>query len=172
MAQRYVLPGDQPVQSSELQSYSPLIEPNLGNATSAGTLSPVTLAFGGDYSGDNGSSRTPSPRGTQGSSAFLLGHAALTNGTASFTLGGVPRGTYNLYLYGANYEGDRGAVFTVSSGTALGGFTNATNANTGDAGTFSAFVLGTNYVEFIGVTPDANGNINGTWGRSPTRSAA
>ena len=139
--------------------------PNPGNATSRGMISTVTLTISGGYTADNsGLAGSGIKQGTPG---FLLSTAALTTSTATFTLGSVPKGTYNLFLYGANNNGDRGAAFTVAAangGRALGGFTSTTNANTGGANTNPAFILGTNYVEFLGVTPDASGNITGTWG--------
>ena len=62
---------------------------------------------------------------------FLLSGADLVSGTAlgTFSLGSVPAGNYDLFLYGANFDGTRGAAFTVSSGTPLGGFTSTTNPN-------------------------------------------
>jgi hypothetical protein len=88
-------------------------------------------------------------------------------GTASNPLGGfilhnVTAGTYNLFLYGQNYDATRGAAFSLAAangGTAVGGITSTLNT-----GNRNSFVLGDNYVEFLGVTPDANGNISGLWG--------
>jgi hypothetical protein len=134
---------------------------NVGNATSAGTHSPVTLSL--TYGGDNGSQNGV----TQGTPSAILSVAALTpNATTpgTFTLSNVPAGTYDLVLYGANYDGTRGAAFTVSSGTPVGGFTSTTNPNATPNGPLTSFVLGGDYVEFTGVTPDVNGNITGTWG--------
>jgi hypothetical protein len=131
---------------------------NVGNATSAGTLSPVTISM--TYGGDNGATAGTS----QGTPSQIFSAAALTpNATTpgTFTLSNVPAGTYNLFLYGANYDGNRGAAFTVSSGTPLGGFSSTTNPG---GGPLQTFVLGGDYVEFTGVTPDGSGNITGTWG--------
>jgi len=131
---------------------------NVGNATSAGTHTPVTLSL--TYNGDNGSQTGV----TQGTPSAILSVAALTpNATTpgTFTLSNVPAGTYNLFLYGANYDGDRGAVFTVSSGSPVGGFTATMNPG---GGPLNSFILGGDYVEFTGVTPDGSGNITGTWG--------
>jgi hypothetical protein len=135
---------------------------NVGNAKSDGTLTPVTISL--TYGGDNGLN-VPGLAGTvsQGTPGQILGEAALTpNGTTpgTFTLSNVPAGTYNLFLYGANYDGTRGAAFTVSSGTALGGLTSAINPG---GGPLNSFILGGDYVEFTGVTPDGSGNITGTW---------
>lgn len=132
---------------------------NVGNANSNGTISPVTLTVGG-ITGENGTG-TPARQGT---AAFLLGTAALVSGTnvGTFTLANVPAGTYALYLYGANFDGTRGATFTASSGTAVGGITTTTNPNANGGGPLTSFVLGQNYVQFVGVTP-VNGVISGTW---------
>ena len=138
-----------------------------GNATSAGLLSPVTLSM--TYGFNNGANA-----GTvQGQASWILGNAAVVNsgnpgaGTAGSPMGvailhNVAPGTYNLFLYGANYDNSRGASFTVSSGTFLGGFSSAINANTG--GPANSFILGANYVEAVGVTPDINGDITIDWG--------
>ncbi len=134
---------------------------NVGNANSDGTISPVTLSL--SYAFDNGSQGNV----TQGTPSQVLSEAALVQGSTlgTFTLGNVAAGTYDLFLYGANYDGTRGAAFTVASGTALDGFTSTMNTNaTAGNGPLTTFVLGVDYVEFIGVTPDSNGNITGTWG--------
>jgi hypothetical protein len=139
-----------------------------GNATSAGALSPVTLSInlGREHGGTAGS--------TPGTPSWLLTSAAVVDGTdpgagtsespqGTFTLHNVdPNLTYDLLLYGQDYEADRGALFALSGangGTALGGFTSTLNT-----GNKSSFVLGDNYVEFTGVTADANGDISGSWG--------
>jgi len=141
-----------------------------GNATSAGLLSPVTLSM--VYGFDNGATA-----GThQGQASFLLGQASVVNsaspgvGTSSnplgsFTLNNVAAGTYDLFLYGANYDYNRGAAFTITEGggTAVGGFTSTLNGLYGGT-QHGGFVLGDNYVEFTGVTVGADGTISGTWG--------
>jgi len=104
---------------------------------------------------------------TQGTPSQILSEASLVSGATlgTFTLSSVPAGTYNLFLYGANYDGNRGAAFTVSSGVPLGGFSSALNPNgAGGGGPLTTFVLGGDYVEFTGVTPDGSGTITGTWG--------
>jgi len=135
---------------------------NTGNATSSGTISPVTLSL--SYGFDNGANGGV----TQGQPSWILSHAAVVNGAnplGTFGLQNVPAGTYDLFLYGANFDGTRGASFTVSSGTALGGITQTINPNAAPTGNaLNAFVLGQTYVEFVGVTPDGSGNITGTWG--------
>jgi hypothetical protein len=135
--------------------------PNVGNAWSDGTISPISLTM--NYiAGDNGAMGGVS----QGTPSFVLSHAALVQGTdiGTFTLNHVPAGTYNLFLYGANFDGDRGAAFTVSSGTALNGITKTNNPNvTPNGSAQNTFALGVTYVEFTGVTPNANGVISGTW---------
>src|SRR5262249_36828637 len=71
-----------------------------------------------------------------------------------------PNATYDVYLYGSNYDGDRGAVFALNSGTADSGITGTVNAG---QPANNAFTLGTNYVLFHNVTPNGSGQIIGTW---------
>lgn len=112
------------------------------------------LTFGGSY---------------QGTPGFLFGEAALVSGTdvGTLTLHNVPGQSYDLYLYGANFDGSRGAQFTVNSGTPVGGLTATTNPNFGGGnGPLTSFVLGGDYVEFTGVTADGSGNITITWAQN------
>jgi hypothetical protein len=132
---------------------------NTGNAYSDGTISPITLNM--SYDSDNGANGGT----TQGSPSWILSHAALVSGTdvGTFTLSNVPAGSYDLFLYGANFDGTRGAAFTVSSGTALDGISSTNNPNANPTGSaLNSYVLGQDYVEFIGVTP-SGGTITGTW---------
>jgi len=137
---------------------------NVGNATSSGALTSVTLTM--SYTSENGLgnvSTTPA----EGTPGFLLGEAALVSGSTlgTFTLGSVPQGTYDLYLYGANYDYTRGAAFDITEGggTPVGGFTKTLNGSQG--GTKGGpFILGDNYVEFADITVGADGTISGTWG--------
>jgi hypothetical protein len=138
-----------------------------GNGTSHGLLSPVTLSmnFGFDNGATGGS--------VLGQPSWLLTSTAVVNagspgvGTSgnplgSFVLHNVAAGTYNLFLYGQNYDATRGASFSLGAangGSAVGGVTSTLNT-----GNKSSFVLGDNYVEFVGVTPDGSGNISGLWG--------
>ena len=134
---------------------------NVGNANSNGTLSPVTLTLS-TITNENGAGNM----GAQATPGFLLSTADLVLGSTlgTFSLGDVPAGTYDLFLYGANFDGTRGAAFTVSSGTPLDGFTSTTNPNANaGSGPLTSYVLGGDYVEFMNVTPTA-GIISGTWG--------
>jgi len=132
---------------------------NVGNATSSGLHTPITLSL--NYDVDENSS---GPGGaTQGSPAWVLNTAAKTfvGHTGTFTLGSVPVGTYTVVLYGVNFAGTKGASFTLSSGTAVGGLTQTLGGPEGSPA--NSFVLGDNYVEFVNVQPDGSGNISGTW---------
>src|SRR4029077_17542687 len=138
-----------------------------GKATSRGFLSPVTLSM--NYGFDNGATAGS----TLGTPSWLLTCAAVVNGASpgvgtasnplgSFTLHHVAAGTYNLFLYGENYDANRGAAFSLAAangGIPVGGLTSTFNT-----GNRNSLVLGDNYVEFVGVTPDANGDISGLWG--------
>lgn len=142
--------------------FQPTNPQNAANATSAGATTPITLGLtypGGDNGANGGV--------TQGTPSWILSRAALANSTTpgTFALHNVPAGMYALYLYGANFDGTRGASFTVSSGAAVGGLTSTINPNTIPTGNaLNAFVLGQTYVEFVNVSPDGNGDITGTWG--------
>jgi hypothetical protein len=77
-----------------------------------------------------------------------------------FTIQNVPKGSYLLYLYGQNYDGNRGSVFTLgpaNGGVPDNGIFITTNAQ--PAATPAVLTEGDNYVFFRGVTPDPFGNI-------------
>jgi hypothetical protein len=123
-----------------------------GNATSSGLLSPITLSA--DFGGDNGATAGA----TLGTPSWLLSSAAISSSTETFTFHNVPSGTYLLYAYGANYDNDRGSLFSVSSGTAHNGISATLNENNGMR-PGQSFIEGVNYVYFLGVTPNASGDI-------------
>jgi hypothetical protein len=138
------------------------------NRTSSGAATPITLET--HYNFDNGNIyyNWPNPgdpgNTAQGQPSFIFGEAAVANGatpSGTFTLHHVPAGSYTLYLYGANFDNDRGAVFSVSSGAAQGGINTTYNDKVGSPA--NAFVLGANFVVFNGVTPNGSGDINGTF---------
>jgi hypothetical protein len=133
--------------------------------SSSGALTPVTFSInipdgdnGGLYNQDNGSGGNS----LQGTPGFLLGNAALAaNGganTGTFTFNNVPSGNYDLYAYAANYDGDRGARFTVN------GTTQTVNNNPSVTGQHppTNFVNGVTYVVFHNLIP-TNGVVTGTW---------
>jgi hypothetical protein len=132
---------------------------NTGNATSGGQWTPITLSVSG-YGGDNGIGGVGSFVVPTGSPAFLLGEAAYKNGTTPsevFTLENVPAGTYGLFLYGANYDNNRGTLFSVNSGNAHNGIAATLNGMNGSPA--PGYVEGQNFVIFENVTPNASGNI-------------
>ncbi len=144
--------------------FTPSVSPQLA---SDGSLIPITLTT--TYGGDNGALYFYGD-GTAGNTcatcpSLVLGYAAVVNGAnpvGSFVLHNVPPGVYNLYLYGANYDNDRGASFTVNSGSPHNGLNGATNDFSG--GPASSFVEGANYVYFTNVIRTVDGLITGTWG--------
>jgi hypothetical protein len=129
-----------------------------GNVTSHGLATPVTLSISYDH--DNGAADvgTHLVNGTPG---YILGEAAIAppGTTGAFSLHNVPAGTYDLYLYGANYDDDRGARFTVGSQTV----TIYNNPGVDGQHPGTSFDLGANYTMFHGISPDGSGNITGTW---------
>ena len=163
--------GFPPYPDSGFSSY------NNGYTTAAGhysddTLSSITLTV--NYGFDNGGLYN-THNTYQGTPAFILGEQAgvditrlgigTSNPEGQFTLHNVVAGTYDLYLYGANFDANRGAVFSLdpaNGGTADNGIDGT--INNGDN---STFVEGANYVIFNGVTPDINGDITGFWTPNP-----
>jgi len=123
-----------------------------GNATSSGFLSPITLSA--DFGGDNGATGGA----TLGTPSWLLSSAAISSGLETYTFHNVPAGTYMLYAYGANYDNDRGTLFSVNTGAAHNGI-NATLNQANGTRPGQSFIEGVNYVYFLNVTPDVNGDI-------------
>ena len=123
-----------------------------GNATSSGLLSPITMSA--DFQGDNGATAGA----TLGTPSWLLSSAAISPGVETFTFHNVPAGSYLLYCYGANYDNDRGTLFSVNSGAAHNGIGATLNQANGTR-PGQSFMEGVNFVYFLGVTPDGSGNI-------------
>jgi Concanavalin A-like lectin/glucanases superfamily/Immunoglobulin I-set domain len=166
-----------------------------GFAVSSGgapTLVTMTLNWGFNNSGLP--NLTLDPNGTVG---YLVGSEDAVNtgspgiGTSanpegSFTVNGLPPGHYSLYLYAANYNGDRGSVFTLApvNGGYPDGGTNFT-LNGAVLGIDNDFAPGTgaalnggasqntsgqpeladtdNYIVFHNVAPDPTGTVSGTY---------
>ncbi len=129
------------------------------------TGTPTGMSYSISYGFNNGADSSS----YQGTPAFLFAETAAVSGTGvgALSLNNVPTGSYSLYLYGANFDGTRGAQFTVSSGSAVGGFSATKNPYTSaGSGPLTTFVLGVDYVEFTGVTPDGGGSINITWSQN------
>lgn len=154
--------------------FSPTSPSLAGNATSAGVHSPVTMPsviFGFD-SGKALASGTLRTNVAE----WILSWASVVNaaspgiGTSnnplgSLTLSNVPAGTYDLYLYGANADGTRGATFFSSSGTPSNGVSTTMNTNAAaGSGPLTNFVFGGDYVVFNNVSPAADSTIHVTWG--------
>jgi hypothetical protein len=123
-----------------------------GNANSRGQLSPITLSA--DFGGDNGATAGA----TFGTPSWLLSSAAISGSTETFTFHNVPAGSYLLYCYGANYDNDRGTLFSVNSGAAHNGIAATLNQANGTR-PGQSFLEGVNYVYFMGVSPNGSGDI-------------
>ena len=129
-----------------------------GNVDSSGAATPVTFTIKDGF--DNGAVTATD----QGTPRFLLGNEAGVNGATplgTFSLNNVPAGTYQVYLYGSNFDHNRGTTFTLDSGTpdttSLGSTLNTT---------IDSYVLGGNYVVFNNVVP-VGGVISGTYVPNP-----
>lgn len=115
---------------------------------------------------------------TRGSPSWLLSTEDAVNGNApgigtvgapegQFTINDLPQGTYTVYLYGENYDGDRGSIFSfapTNGGVAdqgLNATDPATNSpQTGFNGSDSTtFVEGQTYIFFTNVVADASGAV-------------
>jgi hypothetical protein len=142
-----------------------------GNAASSGQWTPITLSIPSNYSSDNGIGNLGSFYVPNGTPQFLLGEAAINNGSTPnivFVLQNVPPGTYGLYLYGANEGNGRGTAFALDSangGNPHNGITATLNANNGAPA--SAFVEGQDFVIFENVSPDSSGDITITASPNP-----
>jgi hypothetical protein len=136
------------------------------------TLVTATLIFGFNNGAANAAI-------TNGNPSWLVSYEDAVNsgspgiGTAGapmgqLTLQNVPQGSYKLYLYGQNYDGNRGSVFAlapVNGGIPDNGI-NAT-MNIQPANTPAVLTEGDNYVFFRGVTPDPSGTITVTYIPNP-----
>jgi hypothetical protein len=140
---------------------------------SSGVSTLVTYSM--NYGFDNGVNNV----GYQGSPCFLVeaeaginsgspGIGTSSNPEGAFAFHDVPPGVYTLYVYSANYDGNRGSIISV--GTANGGQadggTNAT-VNVQSDHTCDTMVEGDNYVYFHDVVPDPTGTISGTYVPNP-----
>jgi hypothetical protein len=150
--------------------------------TSAGSASSVTLSvnYGFDTGGVYNYSDNIGHNLVQGMPEFLMGNAAAVDmthpgaGSASapmgtFILQNVAPGTYTLYLYGADYNNDRGTGFALdpaNGGTPDQGIASTLNDQSAPGVTL-AFSEGANYVFFTNVHPDSAGNITGSFIPNP-----
>jgi hypothetical protein len=142
-----------------LYDYTP---PTISNLVASDGSTGTSIGF------SLGSCFTGTPLNTGSPYQWLLGdYAYVQSGNvfaaSTFTFSGLDPGqTYALYLYGNSYGGQgasyggQGAIFSVDgvSESTVGG-----NA--------AQFIDGVNYVVFQGLTPNANGQISGTWTNNP-----
>ncbi len=90
-----------------------------------------------------------------------IGTASVPEG--QLTINDLPQGAYTLYLYGDNYDADRGSIFSLApanGGGADQGMNATANAQPGfNASDSTVFAEGDNYVIFTNVVADATGAI-------------
>jgi hypothetical protein len=86
------------------------------------------------------------------------------------TINDLPQGKYELYIYSANYDGNRGSIFTlapVNGGTADQGINSTQNGSILGGNAIAngkcSFAEGDNYVLFNDVVADATGTITVTY---------
>lgn len=136
----------------------------------------LTLSSYNTYNNGSGSPNTPV--------TGLLAPFIIAAGTSTGTLNNIPNGTYDLYLYGANWpDADRAASFTVNGSTqsTLGINWNVANhtynestfvqgGSFNNAGAGGAVgpnaVAGANYVEFANLTV-SSGSLMFSWTANP-----
>lgn len=101
-----------------------------------------------------------------------IGTSAAPEG--QLTINDLPQGKYELYLYSANYDGNRGSIFTVApanGGTADGGTNGTVNGSilglNAIADGVCTFAEGDNYVLFNDVVTDPTGAITVTYIPNP-----
>jgi hypothetical protein len=136
------------------------------------TLVTSTLIFGFNNGAANAAI-------TNGNPSWLVSYEDAVNGGSpgigtagapmgQVTLQNVPQGSYKLYLYGQNYDGNRGSVFAlapVNGGIPDNALTGTVNAQ--PASTPAVLTEGDNYIFFRGVTPDPSGTITITYIPNP-----
>ncbi len=155
-----------------------------GFATDSGldpTLITINVTYGGNNAGAGAVNGTPSYL-TEASDLVNGGAPGIgtsTNPTGLFVVSGLPQGAYTLYLYGANFDGDRGSIFAINGAqndgvhTAIpdNGISSTTNSAVNPTGSDAAgtevLAEGDNYVFFHTVVPDASGTISGTYVPDP-----
>ncbi|PWU09492.1 MAG: hypothetical protein C5B50_27325 [Verrucomicrobia bacterium] len=162
--------------------------PGSGTATAAATNTAggVTLITSTLNFGFNNTGVTPTPPGSppNGDPTYLVGTEDAVNGGApgigtssnpmgQFIVNNLPRGTYSLYVYAENYDGDRGSVIALAPANhgapdhgiyaTTNGIVNGLNAPHSHAN----LVEGDNYVFFHQVVPDVLGTISGTYIPNP-----
>ncbi len=143
------------------------------------TLVTLTLNFGFNNTG------LPNGNAPNGSPGYLVASEDAVNGGApgigtqanpkgQFIVNDLPQGRYSLYIYAANFDGDRGSLFTLNSangGVADRGIIATTNSSVNAVGAVGAgtdvFAEGDNYVLFHDVRPDPAGTITGTYIPNP-----
>jgi len=147
------------------------------NSASNLTLVTATLDFGFN----NGAT----PGTTNGTPSWLLSYEDGVNGGSpgvgnasapegELVVSDLPQGTYSLYVYGANYDGNRGSLFFIAptnGGAAdqgINGTVNGSIIGTGAIfGGFDTFAEGDNYVLFTNVVTDPSGDITVTYIPNP-----
>jgi len=142
------------------------------NSAGGQTLVTASLIFGFNNGATGATNGTPAYLESY-EDAVNTGNVGIGNATTpegQLTINDLPQGTYTLYLYGANYDGDRGSIFSVNpinGGAALGGTNQTQNGSVNGVGAVAGnkctFALGDNYVVFTNVVADAFGDITVTY---------
>ena len=118
---------------------------------------------------------------TNGTPSWLVAYEDAVNsgspgiGTSSapegqLTINDLPQGSYKVYLYGANYDGNRGSIFTLAAangGVADNGINSTVNGSINGLNAIAngtcTLAEGDNYVLFTNVVTDPFGNVTATY---------
>lgn len=145
------------------------------------TLVTTILDYGFNNTGQAGAAPGTPPNGTP---TYLVGTEDAVNGGSpgigtpsnpegQFIINGLPQGSYVLYVYAENYDGNRGSVIFLNptnGGVADAGISATTNGivnGNGAPHTSAPLVEGDNYVFFHHVLADPTGTISGTYIPNP-----
>ncbi len=177
---QFVVPnngGNTPLASSTVAGVVPQSNFNVANGQSGGPISLVNASGGAtgislSWSADDNWTAGATANGPNGiGDPELLNGEDKTRGTATYTLTGVPAGTYDLFIYTVSDTAANEGSSTITTGSTTGPTTlynvdqvgTAWNSNpaylSGGSTTNSTSLTPGNYVEFDNVSPNGTGTL-------------